>query len=292
MFEEHPTRHGAPVRHVVDGLFNLPIRRVETEDRCDAVDAARRIVADDVAAVGVAQRHGIGEHGIEDVLEVEGRAAHRLEHVADGSLALGRLVLLPHQPCEAHGDAGLPGKDRDRRDLLVTERVDAVAPEAHDADDVAVDDDGQAQDGPVPGQALPLSPAVLRVGQDVVDVHRRSLEGHAPHARFGTGRDRVLAFVLADVGRHPAVRHQPEQVAIPQVDVAGIGRAELCRALRDLLEDRRELEATVDDGMQNFADGGQRLGAAIARGRRCAGGVLGEKRFGHACSVGRDRAQP
>ena len=240
-------------------------------------------MADDVAGVGVAQRNGVGEHGIKDILEIERRAAHCLQHLTDRRLALHRLVLLRHQAREAHGDAGLPGEDRDRRDLLVTERVDAVAPEAHHADDVAVDDDGQPQDGPVPGQALPLSPAVLRVGQDVVDVHRPSLEGNAPDARFGTGRDRVLAFVLADVGRHPAVRHQPEQVAIPQVDVAGIGRAELCRALRDLLEDRRELEATVDDGMQNFADGGQRLGAAIARARRCAG-VCSEKRFGHACA--------
>ena len=123
----------------------------------------------------------LASDGIKDILEVERRAAHGLEHMADGSLALGRLVLLPHATCEAHGDAGLTGEDRDRRDLLVTERVDAVAPEAHDADDVAVDDDGQAQDGPVPGQALTLSPAVLRVGQDVVDVHRALARG--PRAR-------------------------------------------------------------------------------------------------------------
>ena len=85
-------------------------------------------------------------------------------------------------------------------------------------------------------------------------------------AGIGCSRSYWLNF-----GRPAAVGHQPEQVAIAKVDVAVVGRAEQCRALRDLLEDRRELEAAVDDGREDFADGGQRLGAAVAGARRCAG---------------------
>ncbi len=290
--EERPASHRSAVRHVVDGFFRLAIAGVEVENGRDAINVSHWIVADDVAVVGVTQRHGTGDDGIEHVLQVKRRAAHRLQHVTDGRLPLHRLMLLPHQARQAHGDAGLSREDGNGRDLLVVERVDAVPPEAHHADDVVVHDDRQPQDRPVPGQALTLPPAVLRVGQNVVDVDRASLEGHAPNAGFGAGRDRVLAFVAADFGGHTTVRHQSEQRAVSQVDVARIGRAELCRPFCDLLKDRRELEATMDDGMQNFADGRQRFRAGVSRVGRCAGSVLGLKRFGQARAPWEGSSEP
>ena len=201
---------GAGFRHVVDGLLQLPDtpRRNRGSPRC--ADAARRIVAERYSRRRLAECHGIGEHGIEDILEVEGRDAHRLEHLGDGVRARPPRASPPFN--------GVPRRTatrsvlKDRKIVAIssfTEWVDAVAPRPDDSDDVAVDDDLAARGWSGSRTGAALSPAVLGVGQHVVDVHfgPRS-RAHAAHARFGTSRNRVLALVAADIGPSPAVRHR------------------------------------------------------------------------------------
>jgi hypothetical protein len=54
----------------------------------------------DVAAIGMTQEHGSIDHGLEHLVEVEGRSGNRLDHVVDRRRSVLRLLQLELEASE------------------------------------------------------------------------------------------------------------------------------------------------------------------------------------------------
>ncbi len=91
--------------------------------------------------LGLTQPRGGFDQRIEHRLQVEGRAADDLQHIADRGLVferllqvLGALTQFAQQPRVLDRNDRLVGKGPDELDLFFAERLDPVAREHDDAD--------------------------------------------------------------------------------------------------------------------------------------------------------------
>src|SRR5215471_17219446 len=88
--------------------------------------------------VGLAEPRCRFPKGIENRLQVKGRAADNLEHVGGGSLLLQRLAQFVEQPGVLDGDNRLACKTLNQLDLFVGEEADLLAVDDYEANHLLV----------------------------------------------------------------------------------------------------------------------------------------------------------
>ena len=142
----------------------------------------RRVVLEDGAALGRRELDGVADDRLQDLFRVEARA-HRLTDLAEGLelLHLGAQLLLSgfqraHQLDVADGDGGVGGEGGQDLGVVLVEGVDLGAPRRDHADELVVEDHRDAEDRAVVTDLLDVPPAVVGVGEDVVDVEGSSIE--------------------------------------------------------------------------------------------------------------------
>src|SRR5262249_14973746 len=79
------------------------------------------------AESGLAERHRLGEYGLEHWLQIAWGAVDGLQHFRRGGLSLKRFALLGEQPSILDGDNCLLGKVLQQRDLFFGEWSNLVA---------------------------------------------------------------------------------------------------------------------------------------------------------------------
>jgi hypothetical protein len=232
VLEGGPPDHGAPAGadHVPPPVLGVlgagPVLRDEAEHR--AVEPG------DQRPLGPGQAGGVLDESLEHGLEVEGRAADRLEHFAGrrlllqalGEVAVANLALL-QQAGIVDGDHRLVGEALEELDPPVGERR-RLASEYHDRPDgVAVPQHRHRQGAPEAGRARRLHQAVLGMARHVGDVNRAEREdgAGADHVPAGRRRKRATQGVRElgtglDVGRQvkkrPVERQDPSVQAIAE----------------------------------------------------------------------------
>src|SRR5579863_1612556 len=127
--ERGPSRDRAASGHYLLRLHKAVVFRRYAELRGGSVAIALAPI--DERGVGGAQPCGGLDQRVENWLQVEGRTADDLQHVAGRSLVLERLLKITgaraqfaQKPRVLHGDHGLRGEILQQCDLLVGERID------------------------------------------------------------------------------------------------------------------------------------------------------------------------
>src|SRR5262249_3278280 len=82
------------------------------------------VIEQQVAEAGLADANSVLQHGLEHGLQFSRRTADDLEHVGGGGLLLQGLAQLVEQPRVLDGDDRLIGKGFEKRDLLISKRID------------------------------------------------------------------------------------------------------------------------------------------------------------------------
>ena len=123
-------------------------------------------------------------------------------------------------------------------------------PDDQDADDLAVEQHGDAHGGPEAAVALDVEPAVLGVGEDVGDLLGPALQPDPAGERAPVLGQRVLVEVGAVLLGEGARRdRQPVRVALEQEDQGDVGPAEVAGAVDDGLQHGVEVQGgAAEDG--------------------------------------------
>ena len=136
-------------------------------------------------------------------LQVEGRAADRLEHVGGGGLLLQRFAQLVEQARVLDGDDGLAGEVLHQFDLLVGEGANLLAVDGKDADQLVVLEHRNVKDGPEASEIdgshedrFALDVGWLR--RDIDDMNRLL---RLDDAAEGSSRTRSLRSALPELGK-------------------------------------------------------------------------------------------
>src|SRR5262249_12095515 len=122
---------------------------------CRAVNLA--LSADDVSRIGAAQTRGRFAQRVEHRLQIKGRAADDLQHVAGRRLVFERFFEVVRAALQfieeariLDGDHRLIGKRRDQSDLFVRKRVNLPAVDMYGTEESAVFAQRDAKDRPRP----------------------------------------------------------------------------------------------------------------------------------------------
>ena len=168
-----------------------------------------------------------------------------------GHLHLGRPGLEGVEQVDAaDGDRRLGGEGSQQLGGPLAERVDLSPPDDQDADDLAVEQHGDAHGGPEAAVALDVEPAVLGVGEDVGDLLGLALQPDPACKRAPVLGQRVLVEVGAVLLGEGARRdRQPVRVALEQEDQGDVGPAEVAGAVDDGLQHGVEVRGgAAEDG--------------------------------------------
>ena len=179
--------------------------RVQLVGGLDVKDLGTLVVGAEHAGVRPGERHGMGGDAAQHRLQLE-RRVDRLADLAQrpqlrdrtGQLAGARLHLV-EQAHVLDRDHGLVGEGRDQLDLFVRERPDDVARQYDHADHRAAAQERHPEHGPESAFRLRLGPSVLRILEDVGDVHRPAFERGTAGHRFPAGHDEPLRQVAQEL---------------------------------------------------------------------------------------------
>ena len=176
-----------------------------------------------------------------------------------GDLELAALLLdLGEQADVLDGDHRLVGEHRHQLDLLGTERLDAVARQAHHARQLAIAHHRHAQHGADIADAGDVLGAIGRVGQRIGHGYRRVAQRHAADQRVlarieGSGLLVLLVTRVERVARFPV----KGAVGLQLEHAAHVGVAQAGRRLDHGQQHRLELEGRVAHDLEHVA--GRRL---------------------------------
>jgi hypothetical protein len=131
-------RRTGPDRSPIE-VFRIGRRHAELCDR----GVGSVLVAEQNPDLGLADAGRVHQHGLEDGLELPGRARNDLQHVRGRGLLLqrlteivGALAQLGEQAGVLDGDDGLLGEIAHQFDLLVGERTDFLAVDRNSSDEL------------------------------------------------------------------------------------------------------------------------------------------------------------
>ena len=146
------------------------------------------------------------------------------------------------------------------------------------ADDLVPDEHRDAEHGALTPRLQRLLPAVVGVGEDVGNVDGPPLEGYLADERALADLDRAAGEQIAILARAADRNAHSIGAALADVDVSGVGSAELRRVLDHRGEDQLEVDPRLAHDREHLAGGrlllpgfGQRsdeISAVVARPRR------------------------
>ena len=256
-FQHRPSRHGIATRDQ---------RPLPQNIRQFVADAVNRGIAKHVAvldgnpaAVAVAQPRGGLQQRVEHRMQVEGRAADDLQHVARRGLVFerflqiaGALVQLGEQPNRFDRDHRLIGKGLQQLDLRIRKRLDMRSRDGNgpQRDAVAQHRDRQRRTKRTqPGDVFRISPGIRDV-HDGATVDRAG-GGARPARRQRENFPDRLAFRF---GHRTRAKHRTvvDQRAIKTEDRSVVRLAQDRRAGRDRLEGGLHIRRRTRYDAQNF----------------------------------------
>src|SRR5712692_9016071 len=111
---------------------------------------------------------------------------------------MGPRLKLLQQTHVLYGNHRLVGECLHERDLLVSERVDLQLVDGDDPKEVGALDHRDHEHGPK-AVYLPRPIGVLRVGEDVLDMHRSALKCGPPRGSVPSRGDRITLDELSEL---------------------------------------------------------------------------------------------
>src|SRR5262249_59949192 len=150
--------------------------------KCFSIVQAQR------AELGVAEPCCVGQHSIENRLQLAGRACDDAQHIRGRSLLLKRLPQLVEQPRVLDRDRGLVGKGLHQGDLLLREGLHLTAPNGDDSNKIRLPKKrgGQHSAGPL---VLKDHGREARLDGHIRNVHCPALQGRQPRRSLPSRRD-------------------------------------------------------------------------------------------------------
>src|SRR5262245_201113 len=185
-------------------------------------------------------------------LQVKGRAADDLEHIGSGGLLLQRLAQLVEQARVLDGDDGLGSEALDQLDLLVGEWADLLAEDGDSADQFTLFEHRDHEQGPdtsaFDGYDGPWIAFGVRLpGREIGNVDHLFRCCHAGKSSFRAGTPwRALAF-LHQHGRRIMMRYKVKLLAVTQIQISKIGRADARRACQHGVKHRLQFARRAGD---------------------------------------------
>ena len=207
-------------------------------------------------------RGGLDER-IEDGLEIEGRAADHLQHVAGRGLAFEQLLQIARQlaqlgqePRVLDRDDRLVGEGADQLDLALAERLDPAAAKRDHADRLAFAQQRYAERRADVANRNRLGHRVVRVCGDIGNVEHLTFErGSTSHRSAIDGEYPVPQGGLV-LGRKGDARHRPVDLAVAGGKMSVFGATEPRRGIDERVENRLQIECRAADDFQHVAGRG------------------------------------
>ena len=220
--------------------------------------------------LGAAQPRGGFDNRLEHRLEIEGRAADDLEHVARRGLIFerflevaGALLQFADQPRVLDRDHRLVGEGLHQLDLSLGERLDALARQCDDADRLAFAQQRHPELSAQIAERCRFAEPVFRVGSGVGDMHCLALQRDPAGNRSPVGDERMLfdecpklAGGLLRFRREGNSCCYAVHLAIAAVDRAVAGVAEPGGRFGKGVEHRLQIEGRAADDLQHVAGRG------------------------------------
>ena len=230
-YRDPPTTQVAPASLLGELLANVLRECRAVRDRHELVALGARQPAD----VRANESHGVVEHDVEDRLEVEHRAADRLQHFGHRGLPLERFPRLIEETHVLDRDGGLIRERAQELYLPVGERLHRRAPECDRSERDAFSEHRCRQDRPLSHLTRATNPGrvlLFGLGQHVLDMHHAALDDRSP--AYGTSIHRP--------GRQCAAHRSvvgdllEEAIRAHQRDAAVLSGAEARRVPSDRVE--------------------------------------------------------
>jgi hypothetical protein len=182
-------------------------------------------------------------------LQIEGRAADDLEHVAGRGLVFERFfeiarasLQFAEQPRILHRDDRLVGKGAHQFDLPLGERFHPLPGKHDDADRLAGAQQRHSKHRARFAERHSLGHRVFWIDDVVGDMDYLPFEDRPPADALVVGPLRVLSDPCGELGRKTAVRHRRIDFAVAAGDQSHIGRAQPGRGLDKRFEYLLQIE--------------------------------------------------
>ena len=198
-----------------------------------------------------------GEHGVEIERGID-RARHFLERLQfpDRAGQLVRpLLQFAEQPRILDRDHRLIGEGAHQFDLPLAEQLDPFPRETNRADHGPFAQQRHPKNGTSPGRHS-LGPGVVRVGQDVRDMHHSAFEQHPPGEGFTTGDNCSLAPDRPILGVQCKGRYIAVDLALAYGDRSDIGAAKPARRFGHRVQHRLHIGGRAADDVEHLAGRG------------------------------------
>src|SRR5262245_1173589 len=230
----------------------------------------------EVAELGLANAHCIGQHRLEHRLQLAGRAADDLKHVGSGGLLLQRLAQLVEKARVLDRDDRLRREVRNQRDLLVGEGANFLTING-DGSNQLVTLEHRHHD--ISSNATKLDSddcrwtafGITLCRRDVDDVDRLLSSNHlGQRART----DRATLACFRKRLEHIVRRDEAKPASLIEIEHAELGLAKPRRVRQDRIEDRPQFARRAADDLKDLGRRRlllQRLGELLfQRGARFA----------------------
>ena len=201
-----------------------------------AVDVA--VATQDISHFCFAERRGGSDERVEHWLQIEGRAADDLEHVAGRGLVFQRFLQIARAAAQLIEQPGvfdrnhrLVGEGAHQADLLFGERLDPLAREHDDANQRILAQERHPQHCAEFSDLLPGRPGVFGVVSHIHDVHDPAFEGDPAGDRPSARGERLAFDECLELGRISEGRRRSIHVTFAAHDGRRIGFAEPRRSL-------------------------------------------------------------
>src|SRR2546426_11014205 len=204
------------------------------------------------AEIRVAEARRAFGDGFENWLQLKGRAADDLQHLAYGRLLLERLLRFIEQADVLDRDRGLVGERFHQPDLIGAERLDLHPRYADHPHHLVAAEDRHAESGVHAMRSIDR-PVVLRVAHHVGDVDRGAVQRDPANERAMHDRSRMRPLVFHELGDAAVRSHDLEGVSVAPEEICPIAMAELVRVLDDDVEDRLEIERRSANALEDVA---------------------------------------
>ena len=167
-------------------------------------------------------RAAVFDYCVQHRLHIGGRAADDVEHVAGRGLVFEQFfevaragLQFAEQPRVLHRDDRLIGKGADQFDLPLGERLNPLPVEINRADHGPLAQQRHSEDGSVPGRH-DLGQRVVRISEDVRNMHDFAFESHPPGDAVATGDNGSLAQgrPMLGAGSRQGGRHITGHIAV------------------------------------------------------------------------------
>jgi len=261
-FERYP-----PGERVATGdNFSLaqgrPILRLRCTERTRHIAIDLALAYCDRCGIGAAEPGGRFNHGVQHRLHIRGRAADDLQDVAGRGLVFERFFEVAR--------AGLQFAEQprvfDRDDRLVSERahqfdlplgvwLHSIPRETDRAKHGPLAQQRRSKAGTIPGRHS-LGHRVVRVGEDVRNMHNLAFERHPPGDAVATGDNGSLAQGRPMLGVQRRVRHKAVDLALAYRDRCDVGPAKPGGGFGHCVQHRLHIGGRAADDVEHVAGRG------------------------------------